>query len=126
MDPIRNPYMPGAGRKPSALVGRDSTLASWKIALARAERGVTDQPFVLYGLRGVGKTVLLTQLRHDAEEQDWLVAQIEARPRSRGACSSTNGPRGPIDARYACCRPWSRTCAPAAGQSGQRPHRHSL
>lgn len=78
MDPIRNPYMPGAGRKPSALVGRDSTLASWKIALARAERGVTDQPFVLYGLRGVGKTVLLTQLRHDAEEQDWLVAQIEA------------------------------------------------
>lgn len=78
MDPIRNPYMPGAGRKPSALVGRDSTLAAWKVALARAERGVTDQPFVLYGLRGVGKTVLLTQLRHDAEDRDWIVAQIEA------------------------------------------------
>jgi hypothetical protein len=46
--------------------------------LQRAERGTTDQPFVLYGLRGVGKTVLLTQLRHDAEARGWLVAQIEA------------------------------------------------
>lgn len=78
MDQIRNPYVPGAGRKPAALVGRDSTLNAWSIALARAERGTTDQPFVLYGLRGVGKTVLLTQLRHDAENRGWMTAQIEA------------------------------------------------
>lgn len=78
MDPVRNPYMPGAGRKPAALVGRDDTLRSWDIALQRAERGVTDQPFVLYGLRGVGKTVLLTQLRHDAQARDWWVVQVEA------------------------------------------------
>lgn len=78
MDPITNPYVPGAGRKPSALVGRSATQRLWDIALQRAERGVTDQPFVLYGLRGVGKTVLLTQLRHDAETRDWWVVQVEA------------------------------------------------
>ena len=73
-----NPYTPGTGRKPSALVGRDGTLETWRVALQRAERGKTDQPLVLYGLRGVGKTVLLTQLRHDAEERDWWVVQVEA------------------------------------------------
>lgn len=78
MDPVLNPYTPGTGRKPSALVGRDATLETWRVALQRAERGKTDQPLVLYGLRGVGKTVLLTQLRHDAEARDWWVVQIEA------------------------------------------------
>ena len=78
MDPVLNPYMPGAGRKPSALVGRDDVIQSWHVALRRAERGITDQPLVLYGLRGVGKTVLLTQLRHDAEKRDWLAVQVEA------------------------------------------------
>lgn len=79
MDPVRSPYAPGSGRKPAALVGRDSVLSKWDIALRRAdERGRTDQPFVIYGLRGVGKTVLLTQLRHDAEKRSWIVAQIEA------------------------------------------------
>lgn len=78
MDPVRNPYSPGAGRKPSALVGRDDSLSAWATALRRAEIGRTDQPFVLYGLRGVGKTVLLSQFRRDAEERGWIVAQIEA------------------------------------------------
>lgn len=78
MDRVRNPYMPGAGRKPAALVGRDNALDAWSVGLQRAERGVTDQPHVLYGLRGVGKTVLLTQMRHNAEDRDWIVAQIEA------------------------------------------------
>lgn len=78
MDPVRNPYMPGAGRKPAALVGRDRALDAWHVALQRAERTITDQPFVLYGLRGVGKTVLLTQLRHDAQARDWWAVQVEA------------------------------------------------
>lgn len=78
MDEVKNPYVPGAGRKPSALVGRDDVLRPWQVALQRAESRRTDQPFVLYGLRGVGKTVLLTQLRHDAEERDWIVVQVEA------------------------------------------------
>jgi len=78
VDPVLNPYVPGAGRRPAALVGRDDAINSWSVALQRAERGITDQPIVLYGLRGVGKTVLLTQLRHDAEQRGWLAVQVEA------------------------------------------------
>lgn len=80
MDPVLNPYVPGAGRKPAALVGRDRTLEAWDIALRRAERNVTDPPVVMYGLRGVGKTVLLTQFRHDAERRGWWAVQVEANP----------------------------------------------
>jgi hypothetical protein len=78
VDPVRNPYSPGAGRKPAALVGRDDALRAWSTALQRAERGRTDQPFVLYGLRGVGKTVLLSEFRRNASKRRWIVAQIEA------------------------------------------------
>lgn len=78
MDPVRNPYVPGAGRRPGALVGRDDAIRSWSIALQRAERGITDQPLILYGLRGVGKTVLLTRLRHDAEARSWITVPVEA------------------------------------------------
>lgn len=78
MDPVRNPYMPGAGRKPAALVGRDDALQAWGVSLQRSEHGLVDQPFVLYGLRGVGKTVLLTQFRHDAAARGWWVVQVEA------------------------------------------------
>lgn len=44
----------------------------------RVEIGRSAQPFVLYGLRGVGKTVLLSDFRREAEKRDWLVAQFEA------------------------------------------------
>jgi hypothetical protein len=77
MDAVRNPYSPGAGRKPAALVGRDDALKGWGTSLRRAEAGRTDQPFVLYGLRGVGKTVLLSEFRRNAAKRGWVVAQIE-------------------------------------------------
>jgi hypothetical protein len=78
MDPVRNPYSPGAGRKPAALVGRDDALGAWETSLQRAQIGRTDQPVVLYGLRGVGKTVLLSEFRRKAAKRDWIVAQVEA------------------------------------------------
>jgi hypothetical protein len=78
MDPVRNPYSPGAGRKPAALVGRDDALGTWETSLQRAHIGRTDQPVVLYGLRGVGKTVLLSEFRRQAARKDWIVAQVEA------------------------------------------------
>jgi hypothetical protein len=78
MDPVRNPYSPGAGRKPAALVGRDDALGAWETSLQRAQIGRTDQPVVLYGLRGVGKTVLLSEFRRKAASKDWIVAQVEA------------------------------------------------
>lgn len=78
MDPVRNPYSPGAGRQPAALAGRDVPRANWQVALERAERGRSSQPFVLYGLRGVGKTVLLSNFRRAAAGRGWITAQIEA------------------------------------------------
>jgi hypothetical protein len=78
MDPVRNPYSPGAGRQPAALVGRDDALGAWETSLQRVEIGRTDQPVVLYGLRGVGKTVLLSEFRRQAVKREWIVAQVEA------------------------------------------------
>lgn len=78
MDPRRNPYSPGAGRPPAALVGRDAEMTEWAIRLDRIEGGLSIQPLALYGLRGVGKTVLLTSMAKEAESRDWVVAQIEA------------------------------------------------
>jgi hypothetical protein len=78
MDPVRNPYSPGAGRKPTALVGRDDALTAWDTSVQRVLIDRTDQPVVLYGLRGVGKTVLLSEFRRNAVEHGWIVAQVEA------------------------------------------------
>ncbi|MEZ0382452.1 AAA family ATPase [Mycobacterium sp. pW045] len=78
MDPVLNPYAPGAGRIPAALVGRDSQLDRWRVGLDRIGSGRTAQPQVLYGLRGVGKTVLLTQFFRIARDRNWIVAQVEA------------------------------------------------
>jgi hypothetical protein len=79
MDPVRNPYAPGAGRAPAALVGREEQLADWDVGLRRIQAGRDARSLVLYGLRGVGKTVLLTRFASTARERDWLVAQVEAR-----------------------------------------------
>ena len=78
MNPVLNPYSPGAGRKPSALVGRDRQRQEWTHSLQRVELGRSGQPVVLYGLRGVGKTVLLSDFRRSAAEAGWIVAQVEA------------------------------------------------
>lgn len=78
MDPVRNPYAPGAGRPPAALVGRDGHQERWRVSVDRIGIGRTAQPFVLYGLRGVGKTVLLSSFAGAARDRDWIVAQVEA------------------------------------------------
>jgi hypothetical protein len=78
VDAVRNPYEPGAGRPPAALVGRDPIIAQWLTSLRRVEAGRSARPIVLYGLRGVGKTVLLARLAREAQDRDWIVAQVEA------------------------------------------------
>lgn len=78
MDPVSNPYSPGAGTKPAALVGRQEVSESWLTALVRVERGRTHSPFALVGLRGVGKTVLLAELDALAQKRNWISARIEA------------------------------------------------
>ena len=96
MDPVRNPYSPGAGRRPAALVGRDDQLAEWDVALQRVEGGRTAQPAVLYGLRGVGKTVLLSEFAHKATERDWIVTRMEARSGTSLRASIGDALHGPL------------------------------
>ena len=78
MDEVTNPYVPGAGRPPAALVGRDGPIRAWEASLLRAEDNRSAQSIALYGLRGVGKTVLLRRLTMMAEDRGWIVAQVEA------------------------------------------------
>jgi hypothetical protein len=80
MDPVRNPYAPGAGQRPPELAGRDRELAQFDIVLERVARGRPERSLVLTGLRGVGKTVLLNALRSQAIARLWGTGKIEARP----------------------------------------------
>jgi hypothetical protein len=77
MDPRRNPYAPGAGTKPPALVGRDKQIESFDILLERLENGYVEQSMIVTGLRGVGKTVLLDVFREKAEARDWATVEWE-------------------------------------------------
>lgn len=61
VDPVRNPYNPGAGSPPPALVGRNSELEAFDIAVQRLAIGRSAKSLMLTGLRGVGKTVLLIE-----------------------------------------------------------------
>ncbi|MGY1694099.1 AAA family ATPase [Geodermatophilus sp. SYSU D00814] len=80
MDPVRNPYAPGAGQRPPELAGRDDELSAFDVVLERIARGRPERSLVLTGLRGVGKTVLLNQLRSAAIGRGWGTGKIEARP----------------------------------------------
>ena len=80
MDPIRNPYAPGAGQRPPELAGRDEQLDAFDIVLERVARGRPERSIVLTGLRGVGKTVLLNALRSAAVRAGWGTGKLEARP----------------------------------------------
>ena len=80
MDPVRNPYAPGAGQRPPELAGRDAELRAFDVALERVERGRPERSLVLTGLRGVGKTVLLNALRSQAMDRRWGTGKVEARP----------------------------------------------
>ncbi|WP_216914972.1 ATP-binding protein [Nocardia noduli] len=80
MDPVRNPYAPGAGQRPPELAGRDKQLTAFNIVLERVARGRPERSVMLTGLRGVGKTVLLNQLRSAAVSRNWGTGKIEARP----------------------------------------------
>ncbi len=80
MDPIRNPYAPGAGQRPPELAGRDRELQQFAVTLERVAAGRPERSMVLSGLRGVGKTVLLNALRSAAVRRAWGTGKVEARP----------------------------------------------
>jgi hypothetical protein len=82
MDPVKNPYAPGAGTPPPELAGRDDLRETVRICIERLKRGNPAKSVLMVGLRGVGKTVLLDQMRSDAEEAGAHTIRLEA-PESR-------------------------------------------
>jgi hypothetical protein len=80
VDPIRNPYAPGAGQRPPELAGRDEQLTTFDVVLQRVAKGRPERSLILTGLRGVGKTVLLNALRGQAVRAGWGTGKFEARP----------------------------------------------
>jgi hypothetical protein len=78
MDPVTNPFAPGAGTPPPELAGRDELRETARIALERACRGLPGKSMLMVGLRGVGKTVLLDRMRAEAEERGIFTVRVEA------------------------------------------------
>ncbi|MFC3998057.1 AAA family ATPase [Nocardiopsis sediminis] len=80
LDPVRNPFAPGAGQRPPELAGRERELQRFGVVLERAARGRPERGVILTGMRGVGKTVLLTAFRAMAARRGWGTGRVEARP----------------------------------------------
>jgi hypothetical protein len=78
MDPIKNPFAPGAGTQPQELAGRDALREKFRVATQRIRIGNSAKSILLIGLRGVGKTVLLNRMRLDAEKQGLFALHVEA------------------------------------------------
>jgi len=77
LDPVINPYSPGAGSRPPALVGRDEQIDDMSVALQRLLLGSNARSQILTGLRGVGKTVMLVEFQELAEAHGYFHAHIE-------------------------------------------------
>lgn len=91
MNPIKNPFSPGAGSPPPELVGRDPILDQARILLGRTKAGRSEKSILLTGLRGVGKTVLLNEVERVARAEDFRVVSFEAHE---------NKPLGPLVAAH--------------------------
>jgi hypothetical protein len=91
MDPIKNPFSPGAGSPPPELVGRDSILEQARILLGRIRERRPEKSILLTGLRGVGKTVLLNEIERLAKANGYHTIIIEAHE---------DKPLGPLIAPY--------------------------
>ncbi|MDD3674067.1 ATP-binding protein [Thauera propionica] len=78
MDPISNPFSPGAGAPPPELVGRDQLIEEARILLGRVKQGRPEKSLLLTGLRGVGKTVLLNEIERMARTSGYQTVLLEA------------------------------------------------
>ena len=91
MDPIKNPFSPGAGAPPPELVGRDPILEQARILLGRIKQKRPEKSILLTGLRGVGKTVLLNEIERLAKADGYRTIVVEAHE---------DKPLGPLIAPY--------------------------
>lgn len=72
-----NPYTPGAGFMPGYLAGREEILADAEMYLNTLVLGYPQQSIIYYGLRGVGKTVLLNAIEGKTDDMPVLMEHIE-------------------------------------------------
>lgn len=78
MDPVKNPFSPGAGAPPPELVGRDAIMDQADVLLSRILVSRSERSMMLTGLRGVGKTVLLNEVKRLAEGKRYRTILWEA------------------------------------------------
>lgn len=78
MDPYKNPFAPGAGTQPPELVGRADIIDRARLTLERVRRGRHEKSFLIVGLRGVGKTVVLNRILDNAHDLGMKTIQMEA------------------------------------------------
>jgi hypothetical protein len=79
---FRNPYTPGAGVMPKYLAGREGIIDNATKRLEAVAAGYQSRSIVYYGLRGVGKTVLLNAIEDIADKRDLLNRHIEVKEAS--------------------------------------------
>jgi AAA ATPase domain len=91
MDPRRNPFTPGAGSQPPELAGRDELIERIAVYIDRIALGRQARSVILYGVRGVGKTVLLGKVRAEAESRGLFSVRVEA-PEDRSLPAMLAGP----------------------------------
>lgn len=77
MDAVLNPFSPGAGSPPPELIGRSEVLEEARVLIGRLKAGRSVQSLLLNGLRGVGKTVVLNEIRDMSRKQGILPIKIE-------------------------------------------------
>lgn len=77
MDRTQNPFSPGAGAPPPELVGRDAIIEDALVLMRRIKRKRPEKSLLLTGLRGVGKTVLLSQIERMSKEEGYRTISIE-------------------------------------------------
>ncbi len=111
MDPVSNPYAPGAGTTPPELAGREHERETFRVLLERLAVGRPDQGLALWGLRGVGKTVLLNDLAARAEAGGWGTGYVELGGR---------GPLRPALARIAIQSAQSLARQPSLAERARR------
>jgi hypothetical protein len=124
VDPITNPFAPGAGQAPPALVGREVELDAARVVLDRLADRRPARGLLFIGVRGVGKTVLLNEVRRAARDRGWVVAKVEAsrgQPLRRSIAQGLNASlrtatgqhrRGVLDRALAVFKSFSLTASP--------------
>lgn len=78
MRDMHNPFRPTFGASPRVWAGRDAVLQDFGRAL-QGGPGNPDRSLLISGSRGIGKTVLLTELEDIAIQQGWVVLRASAR-----------------------------------------------